>query len=56
MLKALNETANCQVARLSGSGATCFGIFLTAEAALSAMTALKQQYPRWWIAPATLLK
>ncbi len=56
VLKALNETANCQVARLSGSGATCFGIFLTADAAFTAMTTLKQQFPRWWIAPATLLK
>lgn len=56
VLRALNETPNCHFARLSGSGATCFGLYDHAEAAMAAVNKLKQQYPRWWVSPATLLK
>jgi 4-diphosphocytidyl-2-C-methyl-D-erythritol kinase len=56
VLGALRETPGCNVARLSGSGATCFGVYDSAEKAMIAVNHLKQQQPRWWIVPATLLK
>lgn len=56
VLNALQDTPNCHFARLSGSGATCFGVYDHAETAMAAVNKLKQQYPRWWVAPAALLK
>lgn len=56
VLQALHGLPGCRITRLSGSGATCFGIFDNAEAAFTAVNLLKQQYPRWWVAPAALLK
>ena len=56
VLRALQETPNCHLARLSGSGATCFGMYDSPAAAIAAVNKLKQQYPRWWIAPANLVK
>lgn len=56
VLDALNATPNCRLARLSGSGATCFGVYDTAEAAIAAVNKLKLAQPRWWVAPANLVK
>lgn len=44
--------AGAQLARMSGSGATCFGVFPTPEAAARAAEALRR--PGWWVAPARL--
>ncbi|MFK5978604.1 MAG: 4-(cytidine 5'-diphospho)-2-C-methyl-D-erythritol kinase [Rhizobiaceae bacterium] len=38
-----------QFARMSGSGATCFGVFETAEAAENAKIVLSGQHPEWWV-------
>lgn len=38
----------CQLARMSGSGATCFGVFETPELALGAAATLKEKHPDWW--------
>jgi 4-diphosphocytidyl-2-C-methyl-D-erythritol kinase len=43
------------LARMSGSGATCFGLFETRAAAEAAATYLKSEEPRWWIAPGRLV-
>ncbi len=37
--------------RMSGSGATCFGIYETASAAQAASAQIRAQNPDWWIAP-----
>ncbi len=44
------------LARMSGSGATCFGIFADMVAARAAAAALSQpgRHPGWWIAPTGL--
>jgi 4-diphosphocytidyl-2-C-methyl-D-erythritol kinase len=34
---------------MSGSGATCFGLFTSARAAAAAARKLKAAYPRWWV-------
>ncbi len=51
-LAALAAQRGCHLARLSGSGATCFGLFLTESPALAAAEALRGVHPAWWIAAA----
>jgi 4-diphosphocytidyl-2-C-methyl-D-erythritol kinase len=47
VLAAIAAVPGCLLARMSGSGATCFGVFPTAEAAAEAAGALAR--PGWWI-------
>jgi 4-diphosphocytidyl-2-C-methyl-D-erythritol kinase len=54
VLAALQAIDGCELARMSGSGATCFGIFTSARGALAAARALRASRPRWW-AHATML-
>lgn len=54
VLAALDELSDCLLARMSGSGATCFGLFESEEAAHYAAEALALQHPDWWVAPALL--
>ncbi len=54
-LAALEESAGCLLARMSGSGATCFGLFRTGHAARAAATAIAATHPHWWTAAAPLL-
>jgi 4-diphosphocytidyl-2-C-methyl-D-erythritol kinase len=42
--------AGARLARMSGSGASCFGVFGSAEAAHAAAAGLQQQKPGWFIA------
>ncbi len=46
---ALQESAGCDLARMSGSGSTCFGIFANAERAQSAAATIRAQNPDWWV-------
>ena len=50
----LHALDGCTFARMSGSGATCFGIFGSLAEAEAAGLALKTRQPDWWIAPALL--
>jgi 4-diphosphocytidyl-2-C-methyl-D-erythritol kinase len=52
--QALVATPDCLLARMSGSGATCFGIYPDAAAAGRAAAALRARHPDWWIAEAAL--
>lgn len=49
VLDALRVTNGCQLARMSGSGATCFALYETARAALVAAHALRRAHPAWWV-------
>lgn len=51
-LSAINALGGCLLTRMSGSGATCIGVFPTAKAATEAEKALKVRYPNWWIVAA----
>lgn len=51
---ALAATDGCLLARLSGSGATVFGLFGAAESASAAALALARRHPGWWVRPASL--
>lgn len=53
-LAELQALPGVRVLRMSGSGATCFALFETFDAAESAATRLQAQYPDWWVR-ATLL-
>jgi len=49
VLTALAGQAECLVARMSGSGATCFGLFGAEEDAAGCAGRLTQANPEWWI-------
>lgn len=53
-LAGLQALPGVRVLRMSGSGATCYALFDTMEAAESAAAQLKNQQPDWWVR-ATLL-
>ena len=55
VLAALREFAGCRLARMSGSGATCFGLFDSKQSATAAAGNLGVAHPGWWVR-ATLLK
>lgn len=48
-LSALRTAPGCQLARMSGSGATCFGLFGSFRAARAAARSLREQHPAWWV-------
>lgn len=43
------EAAGASFSRMSGSGATCFGLFATAEAAGNAASAISALHPAWFV-------
>ena len=49
VLAALEREPGCRLGRMSGSGATCFGIFASSRAAASAARSLARANPRWWV-------
>ena len=51
---ALTASTGCLLARMSGSGATCFGIYPTIEAANTAALEIAAAHPAWWVKPASL--
>lgn len=55
VLDALSRLPGARLARMSGSGATCFALFDDAEAAAAAARHLGADEPRWWIR-ATMLR
>jgi 4-diphosphocytidyl-2-C-methyl-D-erythritol kinase len=52
---AIAQTDGCLIARMSGSGATCFGLYETEAAAHIAATAIAKAHPAWWVAAASAL-
>jgi 4-diphosphocytidyl-2-C-methyl-D-erythritol kinase len=49
VLADLQSQDHCRLARMSGSGATCFGLFDTAQQAEAAARALRRSQPSWWV-------
>jgi 4-diphosphocytidyl-2-C-methyl-D-erythritol kinase len=50
-LEALQRAAGCRFARMSGSGATCFGLFDDDRAAAGAAVRIRDAHPEWWVQP-----
>jgi 4-diphosphocytidyl-2-C-methyl-D-erythritol kinase len=55
VLDELSALPGCLIARVSGSGATCFGLFTDQAAAERAAELLAGRRPPWWIAAAPML-
>jgi 4-diphosphocytidyl-2-C-methyl-D-erythritol kinase len=54
VLACLRAQPACQLARMSGSGATCFALFGSADAATKAARTLREANPEWWVRATTL--
>lgn len=54
VLSSLEALTGAQLVRMSGSGATCFALFLTNEEAQAAATKLAEKRPDWWVKPCVL--
>ncbi|MHA7887722.1 4-(cytidine 5'-diphospho)-2-C-methyl-D-erythritol kinase [Roseicyclus sp.] len=55
VLDRLNTQPGCLLARMSGSGGTCFGLFAEEGAAKAAAEGLTGDKPDWWVAAAPVL-
>ncbi len=53
-LTALKQSTGCQLARMSGSGATCFGLFGSGQDARDAAGQISVGHPDWWVVATTL--
>lgn len=51
ILGAIQAQSGCQVARMSGSGSACFGLFDTEENSKKAATTIQKERPNWWVRP-----
>ncbi len=54
ILSALSAEENCLLTRMSGSGATCFGLFADKAQAEAAAIRLDEQNPTWWVKTANI--
>jgi 4-diphosphocytidyl-2-C-methyl-D-erythritol kinase len=54
VLAALAASPGCLIARLSGSGATCFGLYADAAVAANAAAWIAARTHGWWVAPTAL--
>jgi 4-diphosphocytidyl-2-C-methyl-D-erythritol kinase len=54
VLEALRSSAGVKLARMSGSGATCFAIFGASNDAHAAAEKIRRDHPGWWVHAGTL--
>lgn len=54
VLSSIAETKECRLARMSGSGATCFGIYRSVVDAEAAARMLSAFCPSWWVKATTV--
>lgn len=54
VLAAFSEQKNCSLSRMTGSGATVFGLFENMDDAKEAAEAISMANPRWWVRVGTL--
>ncbi|MDD3288493.1 MAG: 4-(cytidine 5'-diphospho)-2-C-methyl-D-erythritol kinase, partial [Alphaproteobacteria bacterium] len=53
VLSAIANTKDCLLSRMSGSGATCFGIYPDRNGARNAAATIFNNHPSWWVVPAS---
>jgi 4-diphosphocytidyl-2-C-methyl-D-erythritol kinase len=53
VLAVLRKVPGCRLARMSGSGATCFALFDSYRTASAAARRLRVGYPTWWVRATT---
>jgi 4-diphosphocytidyl-2-C-methyl-D-erythritol kinase len=49
VLDRLAQAQGCELARMSGSGATCFAVFPDAHSCRSAVGQIAREHPEWWV-------
>ena len=49
VLAALRSQPRCEVARMSGSGSTCFAVFFSAADAITAAENIHAKHAEWWV-------
>jgi 4-diphosphocytidyl-2-C-methyl-D-erythritol kinase len=49
LLLVLRALPGCRLARMSGSGSTCFALFSSAAEAIVAASTLRSEQPQWWV-------
>ncbi|MEE9453696.1 MAG: 4-(cytidine 5'-diphospho)-2-C-methyl-D-erythritol kinase [Paracoccaceae bacterium] len=49
VLTELQAVENCALARMSGSGGTCFGLFEQPDTAQAAAQEIQERHPDWWV-------
>jgi 4-diphosphocytidyl-2-C-methyl-D-erythritol kinase len=54
VLASLRAAAGCRLARMSGSGATCFALFSSGAETAAAAKSLRAQFLDWWISETVL--
>lgn len=54
VMVALARSTGCRLARMSGGGPTCFGIYVTAHDAEAATRSLTRAHPSWWVVATVL--
>ena len=54
MLQTFNSTTHCKLCRMSGSGATCFGLYTQKDHALNAKRAITETFSKAWVVSAPL--
>ena len=54
VLAVIAALAGCRIARMSGSGSACFGLFVDGKAAAAAAEQAAAMQPSWWVRAGTL--
>ncbi|MCI5061048.1 MAG: 4-(cytidine 5'-diphospho)-2-C-methyl-D-erythritol kinase [Alphaproteobacteria bacterium] len=54
VLLCLEEQQGCRLARMSGSGSTCFGLFESSEMCQQAGEEVKKTHSHWWVRPVVI--
>lgn len=54
VLAVLRAAKGCRLVRMSGSGATCFGLFVSRARASRAAAIIAAEHPNWWVKAAML--
>jgi 4-diphosphocytidyl-2-C-methyl-D-erythritol kinase len=55
ILDTIKATEGCRIARMSGSGATCFGLYASEAQAQAACKSIQSKQPGWWTTASHLL-
>ena len=55
VIEILSMSDGCLMARMSGSGATCFGVYADEAAADAAAATIGHEQNSWWVSPAQML-
>ncbi len=49
LIENINNLKGCLIARMTGSGSVCFGVFKSKKSAKAALNRIKVKYPKFWM-------